>query len=285
MNNQTLDQSIDVLSQALRELASAKNQKYTEQFIEFHAPQGTTNYGKGIIFSGEGHTKQLVLSQNPDRFFFSESIDLGKGKNLSINNVKVLDDKELGASITKSNLREIGRLKGLIVDGPVSINQYMFYDAVTDRLGLGTDQPHAALALAENGIEVIIGTNDSNKGFIGTYSSVDFEIVTDNTSRITVKGNGDIDFGNLNRAPVKVGINGKLSVNVRVPDPAVDLHIAGPVRIHNRLQMYADAPPTIGNYNCGDIVWNSTPRQRGHVGWICTKDGSPGLWNPFGEIR
>lgn len=285
MNNQSLDQSIDVLSQALKELAVAKSQKFIDTFIEFHAPHGASNYGKGIIFSGDGTTKQFVLSQNPDRFFVSENIDLAKSKSISINNLKVLDDKELGSSVTKSNLRELGRLKGLIVDGSVSINQYLFYDANTDRLGLGTDQPHAALSLAENGIEVVIGTADSSQGFIGTYSSRDFNIVTDNTSRISCKANGDIDLGNLTRSPIKVSINGRLAINVQVPDSSVDLHVAGAVRMCNRLHTYAAASPTAGNFNIGDIVWDTNPRQRGNVGWVCTKSGSPGLWNAFGEIK
>jgi hypothetical protein len=57
------------------------------------------------------------MQANPGRFFVSETIDLAKGKGISVNNVKVIDDTELGSTVTKSNLREVGRLKGLIVDG------------------------------------------------------------------------------------------------------------------------------------------------------------------------
>lgn len=69
------------------------------------------------------------------------------------------------------------------------------------------------------------------------------------------------------------------------PDPNVDLHVAGPVRIHNRIHMYADKPPISGNYSIGDIIWNTDPKQKGYVGWICTRAGDPGVWNQFGEIR
>ena len=105
--------------------------------------------GKGILWSGEGHNKQLIFAAKPDRFFVSETIDLAKGRSVSINNVKVLDERELGPTITKSNLREVGHLKGLIVDGGLSVNQYLVYDANTNRLGLGTDQPKAAISIVD----------------------------------------------------------------------------------------------------------------------------------------
>jgi hypothetical protein len=73
--------------------------------------------GKGILWNGQGHNKQFIFNSNPDRFFVSENIDLARGKSITINNIKVVYEKELGPTITKSNLREVGHLKGLIVDG------------------------------------------------------------------------------------------------------------------------------------------------------------------------
>ena len=42
--------------------------------------------------------------------------------------------------------------------------------------------------------------------------------------------------------------------------------------------------PTTGVYAIGDIVWNTNPQPTGYVGWVCTRDGTPGLWKPFGAI-
>ena len=288
MNNQTLDQSIDVLSQALKDLADSKNKAgelIDVTFIDFKSKNGSSNYGKGIIWSGQGSTKQIVLSQDPDRIFLTENLDLGKEKSLMINRVKVLDSKELGPTVVKSSLREVGRLKGLIVDGSVSVNQYIYFDAITDRLGLGTEQPNSALSIAENGIEITIGIGDDGKPRIGTHASHDFNISVGSVPRIFLKANGDIDLGNFNSNPSQIRINGRLSINAKVPDPAVDLHVSGPIRIHNHLHTYAEAAPTAGNYSTGDIVWNLNPRSGSYVGWVCTKAGSPGLWGRFGEIR
>jgi hypothetical protein len=288
MNNTNIDQTLTDLSRVLKELVDAAHQPVAQeitQFLEFRARKGEGNFGKGVIWSGSGYTKQFVFNGNPDRFFSSESIDLDKDKNLSIGGTVVLSSKELGATVTKSNLQTVGRLKGLIVDGSLNINQYLIYNGVTDRLGLGTDAPNAAFSVAENAIEVMLGTNDAFHGMVGTYASTDFDIVTDNTTRISVKANGNIELGNPNRNPIQVKINGKLSIGVENPDPAVDLHVAGAVRFGGHIQMYAGEPPQQGTYSVGDIIWNTNARVGTGVGWVCLRAGSPGAWYPFGEIK
>ena len=288
MNNTNIDQTLTDLSRVLKDLVAAAHQPVAQeitQFLEFRARKGEENFGKGIIWSGKGYTKQLVYNGNPDRFFSSESIDLDKDKNFSIGNTAVLSTKELGSTVLKSNLQTVGRLQGLIVDGSVNINQYLIYNGTTDRLGLGTEAPNAAFSVAENAIEVMLGTNDDFHGMVGTFASTDFDIVTDNTTRISVKANGNIDLGNVKRNPIQVKINGKLSVGVENPDPAVDLHVAGAVRFSGHIQMYASNSPQEGTYAVGDIVWNTAARVGTGVGWVCLRAGSPGAWYPFGEIK
>jgi len=255
--------------------------------FEKNAPivfSGDTLDGKGLLWSGKGYTKQLVFNSNPDRFFLSEDLDLARGKSLSVNNIKILDEKELGITVTKSNLKEVGRLKGLIVDGSLLVGQYLAFDSSTNRLGLGTENPNAALSILDDGVELVLGTKDAVKGYIGTYGSNSLELGTDNTSRIIISSSGNITLGNPKIAPTQVAIHGKLSVRVSTPDPEVDLHVNGAVRFCNRLQKYDSTYPTNGSYNEGDIVWNIQPRMNSYVGWICIQSGSPGLWSPFGKI-
>lgn len=288
MNNTNIDQTLTDLSRVLKDLVDAAHQPVAQeitQFLEFRARKGEGNLGKGIIFSGEGVTKQLVLGGSPSRLFSSENLDLDKDKHFSIGNTVVLSSKELGPTVTKSNLQSVGRLRGLIVDGSVNINQYLIYNGTSDRLGLGTDAPNAAFSVAENDIEVMLGTTELLHGMVGTFASTNFDIVTDNTTRISVKANGNVDIGNLNRNPIQVKINGKLSVGVENPDPAVDLHVAGAVRFGGHIQTYAGTTPQEGTYAVGDIVWNTGARVGSGVGWICLRAGSPGAWYPFGEIK
>jgi hypothetical protein len=240
--------------------------------------------GKGLLWSGQGNTKQFIFAANPDRFFSSETIDLARGKGVTVNNIKLVDEHELGPTVVKSNLREVGRLKGLIVDGNVSIGQYLMFNNETNRLGLGTENPNAAFSVAEDDIEVVIGTRDSVRGYIGTHASHSLDIVTDNAARITVAAGGNIQLGNPKLPPVQVSVHGKLSVRVSTPDPEVDLHVAGAVKFGNRLQRVDRSYPTAGSYNQGDIVWNSEPRINQYVGWVCVQAGAPGLWEPFGKI-
>ena len=240
--------------------------------------------GKGMLWSGQGHTKQFIFASNPDRFFVSENIDLAKEKSITINGIKLFDDRELGPTIVKSNLREVGRLKSLIVDGSVNIGQYLLFNSDSNRLGLGIENPNGAFSVAEDDIEVIVGTKDSVRGYVGTFASHAFDIITDNNARITISAGGNIQLGNPKLPPVQVSVHGKLAVRVSTPDPEVDLHVNGSVKFGNRLQKVDRSYPTAGSYNQGDIVWNSEPRRGHHVGWICVQAGTPGLWEPFGKI-
>ena len=238
--------------------------------------------GKGMLWAGKGNTKQFIFASNPDRFFVSEDIDLARGKSLSVNNIKIIDDKELGPTITKSNLREVGRLKGLIVDGGVVIDQYIVYDSATNRLGLGIENPNAALSIAEDGVEVVIGTSLGAKGYIGTHASHNLEIVTDNTPRIVIEAGGNIVAGSNNS---KITLLGTVGVNVNNPDTRTALDVNGAIKFNNKLHLSGNEAPTSGVFNIGDIVWNNNPQPGRFVGWVCTKEGSPGLWSGFGRLE
>jgi hypothetical protein len=278
MKEHDIDNALKTLANYLKEDASVDG---VDTPIHFKGKI----YNKGFFWSGIGHTKQLVLVNEPDRLFSSESIDLAPGKEISIGKVPMLSEQELGKSIIKSNLREVGRLKGLVVDGSLSVNQFLYFDAHSDRLGLGTDEPNGALSVYDDGVEVVIGTEDFKIGQIGTFAHNDFQIKTDDTARITVGAGGDITLGNANKNPIKVSVHGKLAVGVSNPDQNVDLHVNGAIKFENHTHIYDNAPPTGGVWNEGDIVWNNSPKQRQHVGWVCTKAGKPGIWNPFGEIK
>lgn len=247
---------------------------------------GDNTDGAGLLWTGYGYTKQFIFNHGPqDKFFSSENLDLAKGKQLSINNIKILDSQELGSTITKSNLRQVGRLNGLIVDGSVNINQYLFYNATSDRLGLGTESPNAALSIVEDGVEVMIGAKDGVRGIIGTFVSQGIDIVTDNTARISVSSIGNILLGNPNTTPIQVTIHGTMGVNVNTIDNRAALHVGGGIKFNDKLHLSGIAAPNGGVFNIGDIVWNSQPEQRGCVGWVCTRSGTPGVWNQFGEIK
>jgi hypothetical protein len=282
-----IEQAIDVITKTLKDLALGKGHEMSldnTPFITFKAGENGLT-GKGFLWSGQGNVKQLIFNSDPDRFFSSESIDLAKNKQISIGNAPVITATELGSSVIKSNLREVGRLKGLIVDGSMVINQYVHYNSANDRLGLGTDTPNAALSIAEDGVEIIIGTVEGSKARLGSFASHDVEIVTDNTARLVIEAGGNIRLGDKKSGAIQVSVNGKLKVGSGSMDTRVDLHVNGGIRFNDRVHTYSSTPPEYGPYNRGDIVWNSEPEYQKSIGWVCVKSGDPGVWLPFGEIK
>lgn len=278
-----MSDKIEALLNSLREvLEQGKDVNVAEiPFINFAGDIA----GKGLIWTGSGNAKQFIFVDNPDRFFVSNNIDLAKGCNLSINNIPVVSESELGPTITKSNLREIGRLKGLLVDGNLSVNQYLFYDAASDRLGIGTDQPKAPLSIVDMNIELVLGASEPNVAAIGVFNSADLQLVTDNTARITISANGDITLGNYSSGPVKISVAGSLGINVNNIDPRTNLHVNGPIKFNDKIHISGFEPPQGGIYTEGDIMWNIDPQPGKFVGWVCVKAGNPGLWNGFGRIE
>lgn len=243
--------------------------------LEFKGENGSA-IGKGLIWTGGKYTMQFVLQK--DRLFSSENIDLNREKSYLIGNQTVLSETELGLSVTKSNLRTVGTLQGLNVDGPLVVDQYLFWDADTQRLGLGTDQPNAVLSIKSFDHEFVIDPTDDKTFKLGTWTTGGLEIVTDDTTRIEIGPTGGITLHN------KIRVAGALGVNVKNFSDDVDITTAGPVRLQNKKFEVADDIPITGLYKVGDIVWNSRPQPTGHVGWICVREGSPGEWKSFGQI-
>ena len=283
IHNMASQEKLNALTALLQEVFQ-EGQEIDSAEFPYIVIKGDIN-GKGILWSGQGHNKQFIFNSNPDRFFISENIDIAKGKHLSINNIKVVDEKELGPTITKSNLKEVGHLKGLIVDGGLSVNQYLVYDSISDRLGLGTDQPKAAVNIIDQNVDIVIGAEGTNTARIGTYNYTDLELGTDNTARIQIKAGGNIVIGNASTGDTKVSIIGSLAINVGSADPRSSLHVNGALKFNDKLHLSGNEPPVSGGFNEGDVVWNNYPTPGKFVGWVCTKSGSPGIWNGFGRIE
>ena len=248
--------------------------------LEITVSGGESLVGKGMLLKGQGPTKQLIFNTNPDKFVSTEHFELLKDREYRIDGTPVLSATALGLGVLKSNLREVGRLRGLIVDGNVSLGQYVFYNDSTNRFGVGIENPNAGLSVCEDGVEVILGTKDQSRGIVGTFASVPFDIVTDNTARMSVGSSGNITFNSS-----EVVLNGKLAIGVRTRDSRVDLHVAGAVKYQDHIHQYLNGIPDSGTYIRGDIVWNTEPDVGRCVGWVCVRAGSPGTWMPFGEIK
>jgi hypothetical protein len=177
--------------------------------------------GKGFSWTwGNGSAK--LQYRAGERIWTNVDFDVAESKGYSIDGIRVLSRNELGRQITKSNLREVGTLNDLEVAGDVNIGEYAFFKTNFQRLGINTDNPSNALSIVENEIEIAIGSKQIGRGYIGTHTNHDLVLGTDNTSRILLKNNGEIIFGNEQAKNSVVRIYGELFVDAITTDNRTD---------------------------------------------------------------
>ena len=254
-------------------VADVRNE--TTSNLEFKAENNSVS-NKGLIWSGEGNTRQLTMQQ--DRLFSSQSIDLPRGKDFRIGNTPVISEQSLGANITSSNLTSVGTLHNLSIDGKLTLDNFVFYDDETMRLGIGHESPNGALSVGSLEHEFVVDHNDVGTFSLGTWTTSELKIITDNKCRIHIEDTGAITLNN------KVSVQGKMGINVTNFSEDADLTIAGPLKVQGKKMQVGKGSPVEGSFRLGDIVWNNDPKPTGYVGWICIREGSPGDWKPFGQI-
>lgn len=287
INTSELDHAIEQLGTSIssiinRALTVDDMRMQALSSVEFQADDNGV-YGKGLQWKGQGPTKQLIYRANPDRIWTSESIDLGQEAAYMIGNTPVLRQTELGSSVRNSSLVSVGTLQNLRTQGNLSIDDYIYYNTDSESFGIGTEAPNGKFSVATLDAEFIIDTSP-NAAKIGTWTSDDLKLITDDTTRIIVRANGQIDLGDPDGSDTKVTVHGKLGIGVNNIDSDVTLSTSGPVKFENKKFMNGTEIPTSGTFRQGDIVWNENTIPSGYVGWVCTRAGTPGEWRPFGQI-
>ena len=63
------------------------------------------------------------------------------------------------------------------------------------------------------------------------------------------------------------------------------VQVAGAIRISDKKIQVGQEAPIKGNFNIGDLQYNTKPTAGGWVGWICVESGNPGKWKRFGAIE
>jgi hypothetical protein len=170
--------------------------------------------GQGLIWlDSKTGSKQFVYKEG-NKLWSTMNIDLARDRAYQINKLNVLTTTELGSSVVKSSLRKVGELESLKVSGQVEFDNYVFFNSYNNTVGINTDNPNATLGVVvDNGVEVIVGSKESNIATMGTFTSNTLDIVTDNVTRISVKNTGDVIFGNPKFKNAVVKIHGKLEVD------------------------------------------------------------------------
>ena len=287
LNTSELDTAIQDLGSSLsniinRALTVDDMRMQSLSSVDFQADADEI-YGKGLRWVGTGPTKQLVYRANPDRIWTDESIDLGNEACYMIGNTPVLRATSLGTAVRNSNLITVGTLQNLNTQGDLSIDGYIYYNSTTESLGIGTEAGNGKFTIATLDAEFIIDT-DPGSVKLGTWTSDDLRILTDDTTRVIVRANGNIDLGDPSGGNTHVTVHGKIGIGVNHMDSDVVLSTAGPVKFENKKFMNGTDEPTSGTFRQGDIVWNENTISTSYIGWVCVRAGNPGEWKPFGQI-
>jgi len=245
--------------------------------LEFKGENGPA-VGKGLIWTGGSYTKQLILQGKPERFWSSEDFDLNSGKEYRIANQTVISADSLGTGIVNSNLRRVGTLERLQVNGPFNVDEFFKYDAESEQISIGGGEPNGMLSIDNWDHQFVIDPTEDRQWKIGTYTTTGLKLTTDDTTRIAISSTGQVTVYNKTNFKDKVGIG----VNNFTED--ADLTVAGPIRFQDKKMEVGERAPASGSYVKGDIVWNDNPRPTSYVGWVCVREGTPGEWKPFGPI-
>ena len=287
LNTSELDTAIQDLGSSLsniinRALTVEDTRMESLSAVVFQADDNGA-YGKGLQWKGQGPTKQLIYRANPDRIWTDESIDLGQEQAYMIGNTPVLRMTELGSAVRNSSLVTVGTLQNLRTQGSLSIDDYIYYNSDSESFGIGTEAPNGKFAVATLDAEFVIDT-DPGTVKLGTWTSDDLRLLTDDTARLIIRSNGHIDLGDPEGSDTKVTVHGKLGIGVNNIDSDVVLSTSGPVKFENKKFMNGTEIPISGTFRQGDIVWNENTVSTSYIGWVCTRAGTPGEWNPFGQI-
>jgi hypothetical protein len=267
----------------VRTMELISNHRHEKQYLTFAGPEGDAG-GSGLLWECPDSNKQFVYRSNPNRFWSTEHLDLLGEKNYLIEGQVVLSATELGRGIVSSSLKKLGTLDSLNVAGNATFGDFVRFNPVSQRVSIGTEDANGSLTIYDyaNDVELIFDSNSDGLGLIGTFNTKGLGIVTDNQIRLTVEVNGDITVGHEQKDGNITRIYGKLGVGVK--NPREQFEVAGNMRVGNRLFSQGNAVPDHGNYQKGDIVWNTDPKEGSYIGWVCTAGGAPGLWKPFGMI-
>jgi len=233
--------------------------------VIFAQPGDVSVFGVGLAWRAKDFTRQLILRDNPERVWSSESFDLGESKSYYINGELVLSSRSLGRGISQSNLTKLGTLEQLIVGG----NSKFLGDVTAEFISA------KALTVTHSGALTI--NND------GIRTSKDFKITVSGIEDFKI-GENEIVVGNNQNANRPLKLFGKVSIGVNTPDTSVDLEVKGPVSLTGKKFITGAERPSFGSYSKGDICWNTEPHDGNYVGWICVVSGNPGTWLPFGAI-
>jgi hypothetical protein len=237
--------------------------------LEFIAKRDTSIYGQGLLWSGTGAQRHLIMMANPDRLQSSEHFELARDRSYYIDETMVLNATTLGNTVVNSSISKLGTLSSLAVQGPATFLGDI--DATHSNI-------RAKSLLLTTGLQTL--TVSGNRLNASDHLSV--AVAED---EVFYADSRDITIGNSQNKSRAVKIFGQVSVGVNSADSDVEFAVGGNYSLGGKKFISATSAPSQGTFAKGDVCWNESPAPGNYVGWVCVLDGAPGEWMPFGAIN
>lgn len=236
--------------------------------LEFKATRDVAIYGRGLVWSGTGDARQLIMMADPDRLWSTESLDLKEGQAYYIGGQPVLAQNNLGAGVTGSKLTSVGVLSSLEVQGETKL-----YGDLNASFGITKFKT----GIFNDGVNWLNITSSR----VNTSGNISINVAED---EVYYADKDEIAIGNKNNTRRPVKVYGPVSLGINNPDPTVDLAVKGDISFADKKFTTGSLAPTEGTFSKGDICWNNNPASDSYIGWVCVQEGTPGVWLPFGAI-
>jgi len=186
-----------------------------------------------VIQSGKFVEDIRNLIDNRIEHHKNQQIDL-QGRELTSNQVKLIDTKSLGPTVVESNLRKLGRLTDLSVIGETNLAETVYVN--NGRLGINTDEPAGVFTAWDEEAEITVRKYRNRNMYIGSTRDSDLTL--------GVAGNGVLEINRLGIATTTVKI-GNVTISTASAEP-----------------VHRGAP--------GDLVINDRPTANQPWAWRCT---------------
>jgi hypothetical protein len=235
--------------------------------LEFRATRDQNIYGLGLVWSGQGPQRELMMYSNPDRLRTTENFEVAEGQAYFIGNNPVLTQHRLGNTVLHSNLSTVGPLQSLTVQGTTTLENDLTVHGVST---------FETIMLTDGTQNIIIDKKGIGSFNAITLSSAGYEAVYADANEINIG-----DRGNSSRV---VKVFGPLSIGITNPDSNLQFAVNGDVSIGGKHFTNGTQAPNTGTWSQGDICWNTQPLPSSYIGWTCVQSGSPGTWLGFGMI-
>ena len=205
------------------------------------------NLIESVSTSAAQKINEDIFQSYSDKVFDRISIEGVDLSILRVNGSVAFEGDKIGNHIQKSNLKELGRLKELEIEGELSVSNNSLYVSGR-RVGINTTEPASALSIWDSEVEIEVKKFDQDTGIIQTPRNQDLIISSNKQANIRLQQDGTTEIKQLQLGTMTFSSS--------------------------------DAPPNYSAHK-GAVIFNSNPNLGGPLGWVCL--GSTN-WANFGII-